>query len=60
MKPSNVTILFRNFVEWLKIETNVGQRKDFPRKKKHMKMSIRIGDGCDEGEDTEDEKAWGE
>ena len=28
--------------------------------RRNMKMSISMGDGCDEGEDTEDEKAWGE
>lgn len=41
VEASNVTILSRNFAKWLKTE-----RKNSLRKKKHLKICIRMRDGC--------------
>lgn len=43
VEASNVTILSRNFADWLEIERNVGDGNDYLRKKKHLKMFIRLG-----------------
>lgn len=55
MEASNVTILSRNFAKWLEAERNAGKRERSLRKNKHLKTSIRIRDGCNEGKNIEDE-----
>lgn len=43
LDASNVTILSRNFADWLEIERNLGDWNDYLRKKKHLKMFLRLG-----------------
>lgn len=43
----------------LEAERNAGKWDISLRKKKHLEMSMRIRDGCNEGKNIEDENAWG-
>lgn len=59
MESSNATVLSRNFAKRLEAERNAGKWETSLREKKHLKMSIGIRDGCNEGKNIEDENAWG-
>lgn len=59
MEASNATVFSRKFAKQLEAERNAGKWDTSLRKKKHLKMSMRIRDGCNEGKNIEDENAWG-